>query len=161
MRRKTGDLAAQFGTNRTTRASHQDRPVAQQSMQPRLIQRNALTPQQVFQFNAANLRDADLAGKQVIHGRHGQHRQSRRRGLFSHAPAHTDRHVRHRNNHMLHAQRRGRLCHFGQPPKYRHVMHPTAHLATVIVQKTNDAPFMRSMQCAQQICTRAARTKHQ
>ena len=147
---ETGDLPAQLRTDRASRTGHQHHLAIQQPVQAGLIERDAVTAEEVFQLNLADTRNRHAAGEQVAQRGYGQHlhpcRDRQFRGMATGCRARL-RHGDHGVTHLRAPDMEGKV---GHRPQHGDAGDLPPQHGGILRQQADHAPLAPRRQFAQQ-----------
>ncbi len=145
-RLESGDLAAKLGTDRSSRARHEDHLSRQQIVEARVVKRDRLALHQVFESDLADPRRMDLAADHVVQRRHRHDRDARALADFDHAPADLVRYRRHRDDRVTHLEALRDARQVLEPAEHARALQQPPALLLVVVEKPDDAPLVAARQ---------------
>ena len=135
-------LSAQLAADAAAGAGDEHGVAGQRVAHAGLIQHHGLAAQQVVGFDVAQAFDAALAGAQLVHRGHRQHRQAGAGSQFQRAPSLRRAGAGHGNDDVRGRAAHGRVGDGRQPAQHRHTADARALLGGVVVQQTQHHPAL-------------------
>ena len=129
-------------------------------MQSRLVQLYRVAPEQVVQFDIAQLRDADFARDKIGIRGHGHHAQAIGGTQIDGACARGVRFTRQRDNGLCDAETLGDLANLVLRTEHLDPHDLAAAVVRVVVQQRDDAPLPAVGQFLEEGRCHAARAQH-